>query len=135
VQQHRRPPKPHEVKYTIQILEVNSNTPSDQKLMSNSNQVEEILKNSDTKIYEYPTLYAEVGETVADDQTRLVSMPEDYDVIDRKAVEVSISSIKKNSVTYKIDIHNQKLVGYAKIKLAQGIEVKMPYIRSLNLNS
>jgi hypothetical protein len=140
-------PKPHETKYAVQVLEVNSTTPFNQKLMNDPNEVEEILNNPNTRIYEYPILYAQTGEAVVEDQTKTVSMPEDYDVIDGKAVpkekevklgrmvEVSVSSVQEDNITYKIDIHNQKLVGYDTIKAAEGIEVEMPCFKSRNLSS
>lgn len=136
-------PKLHETKYTIQILEVTTPTPTHHS----PNWLAESLNNTNSVIYTYPTLYAEIGETVGDDQTEEVSMPESYDLIDGKvvpkeklvrlgkAVEVSIPGIEGENITYSLSVYNKSFKGYDIYPLEDGIEVKMPYFETRSINT
>ena len=104
-------------------------------------QIEEILKNPDAEILEFPIVYAGIGESVTNDQTKVISMAIDAEVIDGKVIytkepykfgkEVSITvnkvEVEGNTVTYQLNMMSQKFIGFDEYKTKEGLIIKMPY--------
>ena len=111
-------------------------------------QIEELIKRPNIEIAEFPIVYAGLGESVTNDQTKSVSLPEDYDIVDGKAVakekicklgystSVTIDKIENGAISYHLNASHQELVGFDEYKTENGISVKMPFFerRSVDTN-
>jgi hypothetical protein len=152
-------PNPHPEKYTFQVIEIEipedlpeyhnkddqmmghefskgSNIPT--SLIIPNRDLETILQHPEAKITEYPVVAAGLGESVMNDQTKSVSMPEDYDIVDGKAVakekicklgfsvSVTVDKIENGAVSYHLNASHQELVGFDEYKTEGGL-VKMPF--------
>ena len=161
-------PKPHKTKYAFQCLEVKAPESLVQELTTNKvaenygelkkdnlfgqknvtipasitlthAQIEELIKRPNIEITEFPIVYAGLGESVTNDQTKSVSLPEDYDIVDGKVVvkekicklgcftSVAIDKIENGAVSYHLNIIHKELVGFDEYKTENGISVKMPF--------
>lgn len=128
-------PKPHPEKYTFQVIgiEVPEGTVESSKM-----DVEKILQHPDAEISEYPIVLAGLGESVTNDQTKSVSMPEDYDIVDGKAVVkekiiklgysvgVAVDKIENGTISYHLNASYLELTGFHEYKTEDDISVKMP---------
>ena len=135
-------PKPHSDKYAVQVLEVTTPGLLDPGAPQAAGWIEKTFKNPDAKVYEYPILYAAVGESVINDETKSVAMAEDFNVVDGKAVaqekiqqlgrflEVSITKVEHETITYKVNIQNRELFGFDTLQLEDGIVVQMPFLNA-----
>jgi len=102
-------------------------------------QIEELIKSPNIEIAEFPVVYAGLGESVTNDQTKSVSLPEDYDIVDGKAVvkekicklgystSVTINKMENGAISYHLNASHQELVGFDEYKTENGISVKMPF--------
>jgi len=112
-------------------------------------QFEELIKRPNVEIAEFPIVYAGLGESVTNDQTKSVSLPEDYDIVDGKAVvvkekiiklgysvAVTIDKIENGAISYHLNASHLELRGFDEYKTENGISVKMPFFerRSVDTN-
>ena len=156
-------PKQHPEKYTFQILEarvpeevisrgfVNQCPPSlEEEMLNNPDMMkagvgqktklnmDEILAHPDAEISEYPIVVAGIGESITNDQTQSVSMPEDYDIVNGQAVakektvklgysvSVTVDKIENGAVSYRLNAMHRELAGFDEYKIGNGQNVKMP---------
>ena len=75
-------PKPHPEKYTFQVIGIEI---PDMTLQSFKIDVEKMIQHPDTEISEYPIVLVALGGSVTNDQSKAVSLTEDYDIVDGKA--------------------------------------------------
>jgi hypothetical protein len=128
-------PKPHPEKYTFQVIgiEVPEGT-----LESSKMDIEKIIQHPDAEISEYPIVLAGLGESVTNDQTKCVLMPEDYDIVDGELVakekivmlgystSVTVDKIENGAVSYHLNASYNELVGFDEYKTEGGV-AKMPF--------
>ena len=141
-------PKPNKDKYTFQCLYIT--IPGDSledsfslkgnqaTLSKTQSQLDDILSHPDAEVIELPIVIAGIGESVTNDQTKAVLLPEDYDIVDGKAVaKNTIIHIGKSFSVTPIKVENgiviskilpswTKLKGYDEYKIEDDISVKMP---------
>ena len=156
-------PKPHESKFAVQVIEITLSEPAPQIFP-----LEEVLalidENKDD-ILEYPIVYAAVGETAKVDETETVSIPEQFEIVEGKAVgieqthklglsveatflermilqsqdesigDVLVEYTGNDSVLLKLHTFRKELVGYDTQKLTDEIEVKIPHFSKLEANT
>ena len=129
-------PKPQPEKYTFQVIgiEVPEGT-----LQSLKMDVGKIIQHPDANISEYPTVMAGLGESITNDQTKSVLMPEDYDIVDGKAVakekiiklgyfaSVTVDKIERGAISYHLNASYKELAGFDEYKTENGLSVKMPF--------
>lgn len=142
-------PTPHVQKHTVQILELDIPVPDsltfiwtvvgNQISVSSINQeVEEAIQDPDTKIHEYPLLYAEMGVPLTLDQTTTASFVDDFTVMNGKAstvkkphqigtfIELTLTDATNGVVSCEINLRTKKLKGYEPNHVA-GAKVKIPF--------
>ena len=105
-------------------------------------QIEELIKKPDVEIIEFPIVYAGIGESVTNDQTKTVEMTVDADVVNGQVVytkephrlgkemSITVNKIEDTNITYHISLRSQKFVGFDEYKTTGGLVVKMPYFKS-----
>ena len=111
-------PKSHPEKYTFQVIgiEIPNEIASDYIQVTKGKNGEEITSSSEpypealdnhpkAKITEYPIVIAGIGESVVNDQTKSVSLPEDFTVVDGKAV----AKEKNQKLGYMVSIRFDEL--------------------------
>ena len=153
-------PKPHKTKYTFQCLNLTLPDAVFQKLTFKTApnfhqnvitlsqpQIEEVLKNPTVKISEFPVVYAALGETVTNDQTKAVSMAVDAKVVDGKivyteepqkigkAVVISLNKLEGDLLTYQLKLSDKQFVGFDKYKVSDELVAKMPYFEGQSVDT
>ena len=137
-------PKPHPEKYTFQVIgiEVPEGT-----LQSSKMDVEKIIQHPDADINVYPTVIAGLGESVTNDRTKSVSFPEDYDIVDGKAVvkekliklgysvAVTVDKIENGAISYHLNTRYLELAGFNEYPMEKGPNVKMPFLKKRAVNT
>ena len=110
-------------------------------------QIEGILKSPDVEVHKFPVVYADLGESVTNDQTKSVSLPEDYEVVDGKAVakekicklgdftSVRVDKIENGAISYHLTVSHRELVGFDEYKIEHGLEVKMPFFEARSIDT
>ncbi len=110
-------------------------------------QFEELIKRPNIEIAEFPVVYAGLGESVTNDQTRSVSLPEDYDIVDGKviakekiiklgySVAVTVNKIENGSINYHLNASHKELAGFDEYKTENGLVVKMPYFKGRSIDT
>ena len=137
-------PKPHPDKYTFQIIGVE--IPSTESIAALS-EVEEVINHPEATIIEYPIVIAGVGESVTNDQTKSVLFPEDYSIVDGKAVakekteqmgymvSIRFNEIKDGIISYHLNTYFKEFFGYDAYEAEKGISVEMPYFDSRSIDT
>ena len=137
-------PDPHAEKFTFQVVGVEIPS-TDVDIMSPD--FDKILEHPDAEITEYPIVMAGNGESVTNDQTTAVSLPEDYDIVDGKAVAkesiqkighlvaITVDEVKDEVIRYHLKLHDQKLMGYDEYNVEGGITVEMPLMETRGINT
>jgi len=110
-------------------------------------QVEEILKHSETTTVTFPVVYAGLGESATNDQTETVEMTTDADIVEGKVVykkepikvgmmvSVEVLEAEDNRVCYKLNIMNKDLIGYDTHQPEEGLEVRMPFFEARSIDT
>jgi len=134
-------PRPHPEKYTFQVISIeipdfDSSTP-----------LSEAINHPDATIHEYPIVLAGVGESQINDQTESVSFPEDYSIVDGKAiakektvklgysVSIQFTELKNELIQYHLQTYYREVAGHDKHEIGDGITVSMPYFKSRRLDT
>lgn len=138
-------PKADPDKYTFQVIGVEIPEKVNPYKTGEFSTIEEenkLLSHPDAEIVEYPIVIAGPGDTVVNDQTESASFPEDYAIVDGKAVakekslklgysvSVQLTEVKNEIVKYHLNTYYKELVGYDEHEIGDGITVKMPYFKS-----
>ena len=137
-------PTPHSDKYTFQVIHIEI---PEATFQIPPTDLETIIQHSDAEISEYPIVLADLGESVTNDQTKAVLMPEDYDVVDGELIAkektvklgyftaVTIDKIENGVVSYHLKASYQELKGFDEYKTEGGI-AKMPHFtrRAIDTN-
>ncbi|MCF7818301.1 MAG: hypothetical protein K9M54_10510 [Kiritimatiellales bacterium] len=139
-------PKPREEKLAVQVVKVEH--PKKIDLTSGYGlDPEAMFEDGSNTLTQYPTLYAAVGTTVTNDQTTSVAFPEDFDIIDGKAIPkekiqklglsivAELSRVENDVVDMKLSFSKKELKGYDEIAVKGGIQVKIPYFNVRNINT
>lgn len=139
-------PEPHAGKFAVQFVkvELQNNVGFDP---SYPKSVERIYQNPSNEITEYPILYVGTGVAVTNDQTKTVVLPEDFNIVDGKAVPneksyklgfdmaVTISKVENDRASLKLNFNQCDLKGYDVIVAEGGIEVHMPQFKLGSMNT
>ena len=118
-------PAPDSEKYTFQVISIEIPTEAatdypyqmtgENNLQLSAPDTEALIKHSKSKIVEYPIVIAGVGESAVNDQTKTISVPEDFEVIGGKAVvkekniklgymvSVRVDEVKDDLITYHLN--------------------------------
>ena len=137
-------PTPHMEKYTFQVIHIEIPEATFQTPLPD---VEELIQYPNAKISEYPIVLAGLGESVTNDQTKSVLMPEDYDIVDGELIakekivklgystSITVDKIENGVVSYHLNASYQELKGFDEHKTEGGI-AKMPFFnrRAVNTN-
>lgn len=138
-------PKPKEGELAVQVVQVEHPKKID-VTFDYVHDSEVIFKDGSNTLTQYPTLYVAVGSVVTNDQTTSVAFPEDYDIVDGKAIPkekivklgrsivVELSNRRDGMVDLKMSFIDIELKGYDDIALKGGIQVKMPYFNRRTFN-
>lgn len=148
-------PKPHESKFTVQVIEMTLVEPL--PVTFPQDEVPSLIEKHKDSIVEYPIVYAAIGETAIADETESVSFPVDYKIIDGEAVSINtmlklgmsveVTFLKKmylkhaddsigdvlveytgnDSVLLELHAYRMDLAGYNTFTTKDEIEVEMPY--------
>ncbi|MDF7806967.1 hypothetical protein P4E94_05915 [Pontiellaceae bacterium B12219] len=134
-------PSPHLRAYSFQILEIDVPLstqlvfPSTQSLADQN--IETVFNAPKVRLYEYPLMYAEPGDTVSLEEVKKVSFVEDFIVIDGKAktqeavyklgttIIISLEDVERGIASFSIDLGTRDLKGFNSIYMA-GAEIDMP---------
>lgn len=146
-------PKPHPEKYTFQVIalsipasELPEASPLDIVQMVQAD-LEEFILNSKASLREFPPVIAGLGESVTNDQTKAVSLPVDYALVDGVAVAteevqhlgtltaVTVKNVQSGQVDIKLLASHHKLVGHDTYQIADGVTVEMPFMESREVNT
>jgi hypothetical protein len=139
-------PKPQEGKLAVQVVKVEHPKKFDLPLGHGLNPAAMFQDGSNT-LTQYPTLYAEVGTAVTNDQTRSVVMAEDFNIVDGKAIlkektyklglsiAATIAQIENDVADLKLNFSIQKLKGFDEFTIEEGTKVKLPMFESVNMNT
>ncbi len=143
--------KPHDQKYTVQVIKANapqgivSWMPSSSE--ENDKQAEAIFSHPDTKLTAFPIVHVQAGGANTNDQTKSVMLPEDYSIVDGKAVakekecklgkfvSVEIENIEGDTISYKLDVFDRKIKGHDDYKVGEGITVSIPFMENSAINT
>ncbi|VGO20587.1 hypothetical protein [Pontiella sulfatireligans] len=110
-------------------------------------QIEDLIKRSDIELIEFPVVYAGIGESVTNDQTKTEAMAVDANVVEGnvvcrkepykfgKSVSITVNQVKDNVVNYKVDMMNRKFKAFDEYKTKDGLVIKMPFFESRGLNT
>lgn len=149
-------PKPDKAKFTFQCLYLTVPSGSIKEPFSFSNppmlfrtqaQLEDILTAPNTEVMEFPIVIAGIGESVTNDQTKALSLPEDYDIINGEAVaknktcnigesfSVTLIKVESGAVTCKINPVTTMLKGFDEYVVSDGVTVKMPMWKKMKIDS
>jgi hypothetical protein len=161
-------PKPHPEKYTFQVitieipgdlpeyhnkadkmmgLEFSKGSSLPTSLTIPSRDLEKLIQHPEAEITEYPIVLAGLGESVTNDQTKSVLMPENYDIVDGKAVvkekiiklgysvAVTVDKIENEEISYHLNSNFKELKGFDEYKTENGLVVKMPYFKMRAMDS
>ena len=130
-------PEPHPEKYTFQVIEI---TVPEGSFNGAEINIDKIIQHPDVEIIEYPIVLAARGDSVTNDQTRAVSFPVGYEMVDGKevikekayklgtSVSISFYVIRKNKVSYNLDISHHEQVGFDEHKDKKGRVIKVPHL-------
>ncbi len=136
-------PEPHQHKFTIQILEIDTpvKSPGTDWVALESKfekpDIENDILNPDSEIVEYPIIYAEVGVPAVSDKTKEVSLVSDYSVQNGKVkaqkeiqklgttIQVVLKKVEHDTALFDLNVHSKKLKGYDRLPLG-GKKVKIP---------
>ncbi len=100
-------------------------------------EIENAIQDPDTKIHEYPLLYADLGIPVTLDQTTTASFVDDFTVMNGKAstmkklhqigtfIELTLTDPTNGVVSCELNLSTKKLKGY-EINQTAGAEIKIP---------
>jgi hypothetical protein len=108
--------------------------------------IERLIAESDAQAYEYPIVHAAVGipETII--QTKPASLTEDFHIENGKVIlkkktyqlgttiDLTISEVGRDTVSYHIDLRTRKLKGYNAISIASE-KIKMPVFSERQINT
>jgi hypothetical protein len=157
-------PKPHPEKYTFQYIQIEIpeaalQTPDaekttayvfDKALGFNSRispDAETLIHNPNAQISEYPIVVAGLGESVTNDQTKAVSFPENWEIVDGKAivkekliklgysVAVTVDKIENGVISYNLNARYRELTGFNEYPVENGYNIKMPIFKSRGVGS
>ncbi len=129
-------PKPHPEKYTFQIITV---MVQEGMIQGSEMDVEEIINHPDVEICEYPVVLAARGESVTNDQTKVVSLAIDDEVDDKTignekthkigtSVAIAFYGIRDNKISYNLNIYHKEQAGFAEYKDENGDIKKKPFL-------
>ena len=124
-------PDPHPEKYTLQILQIETPTVDAETTSTFTPappvDVDALLKNPKTSITEFPIVYAAVGETATNDQTKPYLLPDTYEIHDKdgqllltsgdeiarigRSVEFTVFEIKDGLVSYQMKVDDHTVNG------------------------
>ncbi|MDF7799699.1 hypothetical protein P4C99_09490 [Pontiellaceae bacterium B1224] len=139
-------PKPHPEKYTFQVIaldipesELPEVPPLDLMKIVQADLGAFIL-NSKTSLREFPLVIAGLTESVTNDQTKAVSLPVDYSLVDGVAVAteeiqhlgyltaVTVNDVQSGQVDVNLLASHKKLMGHDTYQAGDGVTVEMPYM-------
>ena len=92
-------------------------------------------------------MYAGIGESVTNDQTKTVEMAVDADIVDGKVVykkepqklgketSITIDQVQGNTIKYKINAMYQELTHFEDYKTKEGLEVRLPYFKKQGVDT
>ena len=146
-------PKQHPEKYAFQALWIE--IPAEQVNQSQPHQfshdeIEALLKNPKAVLTEFPVVYAAVGETVVNDQTKKIPAHETYEVkadtngvievvyIDGtvrvgRSAEITIQKVENSHATCVLNLYANSLSGTQEFAVAPATETRKSVTASLPL--
>jgi hypothetical protein len=163
-------PKPHPEKYTFKIIgveipEITFQTPDAEicdplweienpelgfrpvPLGSPLPPAETIINNPNAKIITDTIVIAGLGESVTNDQTKAVSLPESWEVVDGKvivkekmiklgdSVAITVDKIENGEISYHLNARYNKSVGFTEYPMEKGSSVKMPVFKNRSIDT
>ncbi len=151
-------PEPHQTKYTFQCLiasipddvfqEIAVGNDDNTPILNFSElQIQAFIQHPKSTIIRLPIVYAKIGESVTNDQTKTIDMAVDADIVDGKVVykkepqhlgeKVSVTVIENEEgiIRYKVDLMSRKLVGYNDYETDGGLNVSMPFFEKRGVNT
>ncbi|MEI7851052.1 MAG: hypothetical protein WCH86_04405 [Kiritimatiellales bacterium] len=146
-------PKQHPEKYAFQALWIE--IPAEQVKQSQPHQfshdeIEALLKNPKAVLTEFPVVYAALGKTAVNDQTKKIPAHETYEVkadtngiikvvyIDGnvrvgRSAEIIIQKVEKNHATCALNLYANSLSGIQEFAVAPATETRKSITASLPL--
>jgi len=162
-------PKPHPEKYALQILRIEAPASSTKipeltlgfslnTEMRKPPAIADLLNNPDAKVYELPVVYAGIGETAINDQTKIISAPKSYEPkVDTNGivsvvysddttkvgqyVEWTLQKVENGEVTCDLWFFDKSLVGSFKYEVAPATKTQdavtafMPKFKALEMKT
>ncbi len=110
-------------------------------------QIEEFLQNPSVEIVELPIVYASIGESVTNDQTKTAQMVIDADVVNGEIVytkkpyklgtkiSIRVDKAEGTNITYQIHMMRNKFVGFDEYTTKEGFVIKMPYCEGRSIDT
>jgi hypothetical protein len=160
-------PKPRRGKYAIQVIRIEApvsekdasktfsaknpavdTKPWSHKINDFSDGIEELLKNPEAVIIEFPIVYAAIGKTAIEDQTETISAPQTFEgITDTNGVlqvvyddetakigryaEVTLQEVENDQATCDLWFYEKTLFGMQKYQLKRATETQNAVIASL----
>ncbi len=141
-------PAPNGGQYAIELFKIETPHPFDQLSFKQDDEViEHMFTASENTVSSLPVMYANIGETVENDQTEKVLLPEDYNVVGGKPVpinklqhlgtrtRVTLKKASQTTATLHLNFHHQVLQGYETYKLGREVEVEIPYFETRKVDT
>lgn len=109
--------------------------------------IDALLGHSDTRVDHFPVVYVGESEQGKADKTKTMMLPENYSIVDGKAVpkekeckigksvSVTIVEADQDNVTYALNAVKNRLKGYDEYDAGEGIKVKMPFFETRSVNT
>lgn len=141
-------PAPRGNQFAVELYKIVSPRRFDQKnFRREPESIAQMLHAGENTVTPHPVLYAELGGTAENDQTRMTLLPEDFNVVDGKTVPINklypigartrieFLSATERTAKIHIDFHHQELKGYEKYKLGRNIEAELPVFEVRKVNT
>ena len=138
-------------KYAVQVIQIEVPMNEEGTLSSlHSDEVEELLKDSKAVLTEFPVVYAAVGETAVNDQTKTIPVHESFEVKTNsngviqieysdktvkvgKYTSVTIKTVEKGIVSLDLWFYEKSLNGMQKYAVAPATKTQNAVTASLPL--
>ena len=145
-------PKPHPEKYTFQVIHIEIPTEEATKYVQltegkdgekttqiYTSDAEALINHPRADIVEYPIVLAGLGESVTNDQTKATLFPEDYTIVDGRAIpkekiigiglftSVTLEKIENEAISFHINASDRKFKEWQEYPAGDGLIIKMPF--------
>ncbi len=136
-------PKPHPEKYALQVLLIETpaigTEPTSAYVPAPTRNIEALLKNPNATVTELPIVYAAIGETAINDQTKTISAPKNYElktdtngvirvVYDNATakvgqyVEMTLKKVENDEATFDLLFYEKSLQGMQRYDISPATE-------------